>query len=183
MNNALDSIVDAAAAGVEDVRFVLVGEGDQTERLRRKVRELGLGNVEFFGKQRRDRVPGLLWCADVLLWPVLWDEESEKTRRFKEGVLPNKLYDYLAAGKPIATSVPRTSEAAKLLDAYGAVAYGPPSGSGMASAVREALTIGPPSAERVEAFVRDHGRKRRAREMLSILEEIVGQGGRRPDAA
>jgi len=184
MNNALDSIVEAAGApGLEDVCFVLVGEGDQTERLRRKVSALGLANVEFVGRQRRDRVPGLLRRADVLLWPVLWNEESEETRLFKEGVLPNKLYDYLAAGRPIATSVPRTSEAAKLLDAYGAVAYGSPSGRGMASAVREALTIGPADADRVEAFVREHGRRSRASEMLAILEEVVKSEGRRRNAS
>jgi len=183
MNNALDAIVEAAGApGLEDVHFVLAGEGDQTERLRRKVSDRGLANVEFLGKQRRDRVPGLLRCADVLLWPVLWDEKSEETRRFKEGVVPNKLYDYLAAGRPIATSVPRTSEAARLLDAYGAVAYGSPSGQGMAAAVREALEVGPASLERVEAFVREHGRKRRGLEMLATLEEVAKPKGRGPDA-
>lgn len=69
----------------------LVGEGPERARLECLAREWGLDNVRFRGAVPRAQVPQHLAQADVLLLvqkEVLYGSS-------------NKLYDYMAAGKPI----------------------------------------------------------------------------------
>lgn len=181
INNALDFVIDAAAEPeCSTIRFLLIGEGTQTARLKQRVKSLGLSNVEFLGEQPRGGVPRLLHCADVLLWPVFWSSENPALRALKEGAVPNKLYDYLAAGKPIVTSVPRSGEAVGLLDAYGSVVYTDPSGKGIARGLQESLSSSRDAELGLrEDFIAAHGRSRRAAEMLELLEAVVGETQRR----
>ena len=176
INNALDFVIDAAAEPeCAAIRFLLIGQGTQTARLKQRVKSLGLSNVEFLGYQPRERVPRLLHCADVLLWPVLWSSEKPALRVLKEGAVPNKLYDYLAAGKPIVTSVPRSGEAVGLLDAYGCAVYTDPSGKEIARGVQESLSSSRDAELGLrEDFIAAHGRSKRAAEMLELLEAGVG---------
>lgn len=174
-NNALDFVIDAAAEpDCAAIRFLLIGEGTQTARLRQRVESLGLSNVEFLGVQPRGRIPLLLHCATVLMWPVFWSSENTALRVLKEGAVPNKLYDYLAAGRPIVTSVPRSGEAVELLSAYGCVVYTDPSGKAIARGLRECLSSSRDAELRLrEEFVATHSRSRRAVEMLEVLEAVA----------
>jgi len=175
INNALDTVIEAAfILRAEKVRFVLIGEGDQTARLLARAEALGLRRVAFLGEQPRQRVPSLLQIADVLLWPVLWDEKTEALKKLKEGVVPNKLYDYLAAGKPIVTSVPNSGEAAKLIERYGTAEFAYPSGEGIAAALMRLLESGRVGGDcrAHRAFIEAHSRKQRAAVLLQVFEEV-----------
>ena len=81
--------------GESEIRFVLQGSGEMAPVIRRRIGELGLGNVELVEKiVSRDEVARLLVCADVLLLPLSGLENIEKG-------ISSKLYEYQAAGRPI----------------------------------------------------------------------------------
>jgi len=101
--NALDVLIHAAKAirdrGLSEIRFVLVGDGPEKPRLIELSRELGLRNVEFREPVPKTEVPKVLQEADALLFNL------EKAVVFKYGISPNKLFDYMIAGKPVNSSV------------------------------------------------------------------------------
>ncbi|HZL86657.1 MAG TPA: glycosyltransferase family 4 protein [Candidatus Krumholzibacteria bacterium] len=96
--NGLDILLDAAAeaqrAGWTDVRFLVLGEGAEAVNLRVRAAARGLDNVVFAGSVPSAQVGRYLQASDVCLVlfhavPVLGTNS------------PNKLFDALAAGRPI----------------------------------------------------------------------------------
>jgi glycosyltransferase involved in cell wall biosynthesis len=78
--------------------FVLVGgEGEPAEEVRREVVRLGLTDrVRLLGRKPREEISAFLAMADLLVSPRCYGDN-----------LPLKVFDYLAAGRPIvATDLP-----------------------------------------------------------------------------
>jgi len=74
-----------------EVRFILVGDGEERKNFERQVAELGLErNFLFLG--RRDDVPRVLACCDIAVLPS------------KAEGLPNAVLEYLAVGLPTVAS-------------------------------------------------------------------------------
>jgi glycosyltransferase involved in cell wall biosynthesis len=94
--NALDSLLDAASLLKNSpATLVLVGQGPEKERLERKAGKRGLAKVVFLPPVARPAVPKLLDCMDVLYIGL------QRQPLFRYGVSPNKLLDYMMAGKPV----------------------------------------------------------------------------------
>lgn len=92
------SAIERVTARFPDVVAVLVGAGGGgVQSLRRKAHDLDLGdNVRLVERRPRRQMPAYLAMADVLVSP-----------RAFGGNLPLKVFDYLAAGRPIvATDIP-----------------------------------------------------------------------------
>jgi glycosyltransferase involved in cell wall biosynthesis len=100
-SDGLETIVKAARhVGLgRHVEFVLLGAGEEKPRLMRLAEELQLSNITFLCPQPKGRIPLYIQAADVCLLPGRKDS-------FFGMVLPNKLFDYLAAGTPVIASVP-----------------------------------------------------------------------------
>jgi glycosyltransferase involved in cell wall biosynthesis len=98
--NALDSLVDAAVElQNEGVRIVFVGPGLEKERLVARALRLGLGNVVFLPSVPKQAVPSLLSRMDALYIGL------QRTPLFRFGISPNKLMDYMMAGKPVIQAI------------------------------------------------------------------------------
>jgi glycosyltransferase involved in cell wall biosynthesis len=102
--NGLDAVLDAAAAlkrrRVDDVAFVLVGDGREKARLERRARDEGLDNVVFLGLFNKSEYNRLLAELDAGM-QILANHPA-----FYYGTSPNKFFDYLAAGKPVLVNYP-----------------------------------------------------------------------------
>ena len=100
LSNALDTLLGAASL-VSDARiaFVLVGAGPEKARLEALCAERKLGNVHFFDPLPKQQVPALLACFDVAY--IGW----QRQRLYRFGIAPNKLIDYMMAGRAILHSV------------------------------------------------------------------------------
>ena len=79
--------------------FVLVGQGQEKENLMALAQKLGLDNVLFLPSIPKKMVPAFLAQMDVLYIGL----QNQKLFRF--GISPNKLMDYMMAGKPVLHSV------------------------------------------------------------------------------
>jgi colanic acid biosynthesis glycosyl transferase WcaI len=90
----LDRILDVAARvrDLDQVQFILIGEGAERESLKRRVEVEELHNVQVLGPQPKERIPALLAAADgvfnVLKFSI-------------PGAVPSKIYEAMAAGLPI----------------------------------------------------------------------------------
>lgn len=123
----LDSIKEVRAA-VPTAVFVLVGgSGESAEVIRREVEQRRLnGGIRLLGRKPREQMPAYLGMANVLVSP----------RRYGDN-LPLKIFDYLAAGRPIvATDVPAHRA---VLDETRAILI-PPAAAQLTAAVVHLLT-------------------------------------------
>ena len=97
--NALDTLLEAAKIlkeqGCRDIHIALVGDGQEKPRLQELARRWALNNVEFRGAVSRREVPGLLEEADATVLLL------RNLPLYRYGINLNKLFDYMAAGKPI----------------------------------------------------------------------------------
>lgn len=94
--NNLGLLLDAAKKVTDPrVRFLIWGDGDERERLEQRVRDEGIGNVVFKGKVGKKYIPYIVSCADLNLG------HYTTTDLLQYGASMNKLFDYLAAEKPV----------------------------------------------------------------------------------
>jgi glycosyltransferase involved in cell wall biosynthesis len=99
--NALDALVEAAAILQEtpEIRFAIVGDGPELERLQGEARARDLRNLHFIGRIEKGQVPAMLARFDVCYIGL----KAEKLFRF--GVSPNKLFDYMLAARPVLQAI------------------------------------------------------------------------------
>jgi len=112
-NVALEKVLEAAALlkDRKDVRIAIVGEGLKKKSLVDKAAGLNLANVVFIPFQPYADLPALLSAADVLLVPL----DVEKSHLS----VPSKLYNFMAAGRPILGLASSSSEVASLIASTG----------------------------------------------------------------
>jgi glycosyltransferase involved in cell wall biosynthesis len=109
MAHALDRILAVAERmkDIKDILFLFVGSGAEKENLLKIKNEKALGNVTFIGRQPKESTPGFYECSDICLVPL------RKASLFKT-VLPSKIFEIMAMGKPIIQSV--DGEARQILE-------------------------------------------------------------------
>jgi len=117
----------------EPYRFVLAGEGQLSGALRAEIARRKLTNVEWLGALALPTLRAHTLAADVCLGVF---GGSEKAAR----VVPNKVYDALACGRPVVTA--GTPGARELLhDGEDAVLVPAADGAALATALRRLLDI------------------------------------------
>lgn len=98
--NALDTFLDAANLMQEDkVAFVLVGSGPEKKVLLRRVQAEKLNNVWFLDPVKKEQIPALLQRFDVAYLGM------QRQPLFRFGIAPNKLMDYMMAGRPVLMAI------------------------------------------------------------------------------
>lgn len=98
--NALDVVVNAAerlqkTLSTDGVRIVFVGNGPEKVRLVSEAQRLGLMNVEFRPTVPKEQVALTLREADALV------ASTNEIGVYRFGISFNKLFDYMAASRPI----------------------------------------------------------------------------------
>lgn len=96
--NAMDSLLDTAAHVARElpaVRFRFIGDGPERPRLEERARREGVLNVTFDDPVSKTEVFDVLRDADILL------VTTRKLDLYEHGLSFNKLFDYLAVGRPI----------------------------------------------------------------------------------
>lgn len=98
MVNNVKKIVDAAMEikymGIEDIKFIIYGDGSDKERLEKYCNEHGIDNVIFKGFIDKKYIPFILSNSDL---NILHFEQSNIK---KYGASLNKMFEYFASEKP-----------------------------------------------------------------------------------
>ncbi len=119
-NLALEKVLEAAALLKDEqgMKIAIIGAGLKKKSLEHKAAGLGLANVVFIPFQPYADLPALLSSADVLLVPL----DVEKSQLS----VPSKLYNFMAAGRPILGLASSSSEVAGLIASAGCGLCVPP---------------------------------------------------------
>ena len=97
---ALDSILDVAKKiqNIQDIQFVFVGGGTETERLKQRLTTENISNTVFIPRMPMAEVGGILKLSNLLLVHLKKDPLFEIT-------VPSKTQAYMAMGKPVLMAV------------------------------------------------------------------------------
>jgi glycosyltransferase involved in cell wall biosynthesis len=100
LSNDLEVLLEAARQIQEypEITVVFLGDGKEKPNLIRKADELNLSNVRFLPPVPKTRMPDALAAADVCV-AILKPIPEYKT------VYPNKVFDYMAAGRPVILAI------------------------------------------------------------------------------
>lgn len=169
MANDLDQVLEAAVRLREDPRiaFVLVGDGREKHALQAKARAAGLTNVVFLPAIEKAAIPDLLAEADcglVVLKPIPLFTTT----------YPNKLFDYMAAAKPVVLAIDGVSRML-VEEAEAGICVPPGDPAGMAAAVRR-LAEDPGLAQSMGARGRVYVKAHYDRSQLALQMEGVMLG-------
>jgi glycosyltransferase involved in cell wall biosynthesis len=166
----LDVILEAAKLTRNaDVLYVFVGDGADKPALVAKAEAQGISNVRFLPIQPTSTLPALLNLVYATIIPL------KRLELFK-AALPSKLFDSMAAGRPIVA--PLWGEAAALVNTAGCGLVVEPEDAAAVNKAVEELAADPALAHRlgeqgrryvVEHFDRDDIAKR----LATLLEETA----------
>lgn len=81
--------------GIEDIKFLIWGDGDEKKRLEQRVKEEKLTNVYFKGKVDKKYIPYITSKSQLNI------ALGENIPIYRFGGSLNKMFDYFAAGRPI----------------------------------------------------------------------------------
>jgi glycosyltransferase involved in cell wall biosynthesis len=176
----LDTVIRAASllAHEPDVRFQLIGDGVERERLEALARDVGAANVEFVPTQPRERFAALLRAAGVCLVPL----RSE----VKTPAIPSKLLTIMAAGRPVIVSADPSGDAARTVREVGCgLCVDPGRPDELAEAVC-AIKSDPGAAAQMGQRGRRHAeaafsRQAAARRIEAVFADALRLRERRPD--
>lgn len=96
--NQVDVFVDIAAyykeQNIKDIKFIIYGDGDHRERIEKRSQELELDNIIFKGRVDNKYIANILSSGDLNI------VTDKKNNLGHYGVSWNKLFEYMASGKP-----------------------------------------------------------------------------------
>ncbi|HUF39523.1 MAG TPA: glycosyltransferase family 4 protein [Anaerolineales bacterium] len=170
LSNDLDVVLEAAAllADRPGLEIVLLGDGKEKGRLMGRAEAMGLKNLRFLPPVPKLGMREALAAADACI-AILKPVEAYRT------VYPNKVFDYLAAGRPVVLAIEGVIR--EVVEAAGAGIPVPPGDPGaLAGALRE-LAADPERSRWMgragRAYVEVHfDRARLVEELVRIVEEF-----------
>jgi glycosyltransferase involved in cell wall biosynthesis len=100
LSNDLDVVLEAAAllSDLPQFALVLLGDGKEKARLIERAQDMDLSNLHFISPVPKDHMGEALAAADACI-AILKPIELYKT------VYPNKVFDYMAAARPVALAI------------------------------------------------------------------------------
>jgi len=160
----LHEIIPHAAKHLEsEYRFLIVGDGGMRRELEKRLNEFGVSNVQLHDPVSRPRLLELYKEADYLFLHLNAHEAFHK-------VLPSKIFEYAATGKPILAGVAGYPREFIEKHVKNAAVFDPCDSDGLVNAVRG---LSPEIVNRdqfIEEFRRSTIMRKLAIDILSIAE-------------
>ena len=171
--NDLQTLLQAAdlLRDQPEICFVLVGDGKEKARLMRLTAEMGLENVVFVPPVPKSEIPSYLAAADVCI-AILGAYDLLKT------VYPNKVFDYMAAGRPVVLAIDGVIR--QVVESAEAGLFVPPGDPVALAGAIKSLQVRSDTRREMgwngRSFVCQHFERRKQAEKLSRLLEEVCSG-------
>lgn len=134
ISNALENLINAVnIINDEQIAFVLIGKGSEKEKL--KAMASAYSNVYFFDSVAKNQIPHLLSHFDCLF--IGWKRQP----LYRFGVSPNKLFDYMMAGKPVIQAIDAGND--PVAESSCGISVEPENPQALADAVEKILGLSP----------------------------------------
>jgi glycosyltransferase involved in cell wall biosynthesis len=174
MSNDLGVVLEAAGLlqDAPHIEIALVGDGKEKSTLVQQAARMGLTNVCFLAPVPKSGMGAALAAADACL-AILKPLDEYKT------TYPNKVFDYMAAGRPVVLAIDGVIR--QVVEAAGCGLFARPGDpAALAEAIRK-LAADPEQGRRMglagRLYLEQHfSRERMAQKLVSLLEGMVTGG-------
>lgn len=174
MANDIKVVLDAAALlrGRRDIHILIVGDGKERRVLEQDARDSGLTNVTFTGAFPKSEMHRVLAASDSCL-AIL------KNIKMFSTTYPNKVFDYMAAGRPTILAIDGVIR--KVIEAAEGGVFAEPGNPAALAAAIVTLADNPGHARqmgsRARAYVEEHfNRQQQGREFVGFLTTVARRG-------
>lgn len=168
MAHKLDFILDCVSDAHPDVHFLFVGGGAEKAKLEERVNQAAYENVTMLAPVLKPEIPRYLSITDLALVPL------RKSDTFKT-VIPSKIFENAAMGKPILLGVEGESKA--IIEQYGAgLCFEPENKQDFLEKLenlRSSKEIYANCVNNCKELAIDFDRKKLARKLLDYLKTLV----------
>ncbi len=172
MSNDLGVVLQAAnlLRNEPAIHLVLIGDGKDKPALQARAKDMNLTNLVFVPPAPKAEMPAVLAAADACI-AILKPIELYKT------TYPNKVFDYMAAGRPVVLAI--DGEIRQVLESAGAGIFVKPGDpQAMAQAI-QSLALEPQKARQMglagRSYVEKHFSRAELAEKLALLLEKMGR--------
>jgi len=174
MSNDLDVVLQSARllADEVEIQIVLVGDGKEKSALQARAAEMKLVNMIFLPPVPKAEMPRVLAGADACIAILKPLDEYKRT-------YPNKVFDYMAAGRPVALAIDGVVR--DVVQAAGCGYFAQPG-----DAASLANAISKLARDKIKArqmglngreYLEEHfSREKAAGQLISLLEEMSAEG-------
>jgi glycosyltransferase involved in cell wall biosynthesis len=171
MSNDLDVLLNAAnlLANDKQIHFVFLGDGKEKPALQARAAQMRLSNVTFLPSVPKSEIPAALAAADVCI-AILKPLEEYKT------TYPNKVFDYMAAGRPVVLAIDGVIR--EVVEAAGCGLFAQPGNPSALAEVIRKLASEPKQSRELgmrgrEYLEENFSREKMAENLLGLLEEMI----------
>ncbi len=173
--NGLDNVLQAMKLVQEQpdgqrIHLRMIGDGPLKPALIEQARQSGLNNVSFEAPMPKSQIPMLAAQADAFIIAVL-----DLPKLYRYGISMNKLFDYLAAERPIIIA----SDAANnpVADAHAGLTINAGKPEALAQAIMQMATMSPEERLRMgragrEYVEQNHGFAQLSGRLAVVLDEV-----------
>ncbi|HWQ45788.1 MAG TPA: glycosyltransferase family 4 protein [Longilinea sp.] len=172
MSNDLMIVLEAAKLLElnREILFILIGDGKEKAMLQTRAADMGLSNVLFFPPVAKRDMAEALAAADCCI-AILKPIEMYKT------TYPNKVFDYMAAGKPVVLAIDGVIR--KLVEEAQAGIFCPPGNPSELSKTILELSNDPKAVQKMgiagKTYVSEHYHRTSLANRLADLVEDMGR--------
>jgi glycosyltransferase involved in cell wall biosynthesis len=172
--NSLDALIEAASRLTDrPIAFLFVGQGPEKDRLIKKARNLD--NTVFLNPVPKKAIPALLNEIDALYIGL------QRQPLFRFGISPNKLMDYMMAGKPVIQAIEAGND--PVAESGCGLSVPPEDPEQIAAAIIKLLDMAPTERTAMghrgrEFILRNHDYKDLASRFVGVMEGLVHDGTR-----
>jgi len=107
----IETIIDLAACVEDpDILFLIIGDGDQKQMVKEKIRTMGLRNCRMLPFQPASELPYSLSSADVAI--VTLGRQASRLS------VPSKTYNYMSVGSALLCIAEKNSDLAQLIEHF-----------------------------------------------------------------
>ena len=168
------TVVDAAdiLKKHDKIRFVIVGDGIEYQKLVKHSKKSGLRNILFLGRKRPEEMPELYDLADVLIVHLVPSILADIS-------IPSKTYAYMTSGKPVLMAVKGEAERFVTENGFG-ISVPPVNPSAMAEGILALFKKTPNERKQMGGLGRENYRKHycgdvQIQKFESVLNSAVSQ--------
>jgi glycosyltransferase involved in cell wall biosynthesis len=168
--NAVDVLIEAARLlRGDDIRVVIVGQGSDEDRLRKLA--VDVPNVAFVGPVAKGDVPASLRTFDLCYVGY------HRSPLYRFGISPNKVFDYMAASRPVVLATEAANDPVR--DADCGLTVLPDDPTALAEGIRLLRDVPPAERERLGANGRSYvEREHTYANLAARYVPVLGQADR-----